>query len=668
MSKLRMNQGIGFKFTGYLILFSIILTAITTAIELRLQFTNDVATIGDRLNAVEQSYASGITTAMWYFDDELLKEQLDGILKSEDVVFVEVGNADEATRAGEKPSENLRIIQEYDLNYQVEGEPNVLLGQMMLMASMDDIYGRMWDRADSIILTEGAKVFLLSLFIWLAFRNMVTKHFGTMANYTEELSLEHLDTPLKLDRHWMFGNQNDEFGQVSKAINGMRESLKQELKAKEVVEQEIKQQKDFLDNVLTNIPSSIYWKDTDLKYLGCNLNFAKDAGLSDTDNATGKSDQDLPWSNEEKQLFLDRDKQLLKSEEPKTLEESLHRADASIITILTSIVPLRDKLENLIGLLGVYTDITERKKAEEKILELNKVLEKKVVDRTEALRQSHDELSGALNQLKDAQDQLIESEKMASLGSLVAGVAHEINTPIGISVTAVSHLNESVERLLEKYSMGEMSRKDLGRFLDIADEASEILLKNLKSAETLIKSFEQVAVDQSSDEVIDFNLKQTIDEIMLSLRPRYKKRPITLQVHCADNIQVNSNPGALIQIISNLITNSLIHGYDEDSYGTIKLNAFLQDDEIVMDYSDDGKGISAKHIEKIFDPFFTTKRGSGGSGLGLHILFNKVSQGLKGAVEVESDEGRGTRFHIRFPQHINDKPNDSEDNQTASSS
>jgi signal transduction histidine kinase len=266
-----------------------------------------------------------------------------------------------------------------------------------------------------------------------------------------------------------------------------------------------------------------------------------------------------------------------------------------------------------------------------------------------SLQAKNEELAQTLQTLQATQAQLIESEKMAALGNLVAGVAHEINTPIGISVTAASVLVEDTQEFSMRYQTGQMKRIDLDAFLETAIESSNMILANLKRAAELIQSFKQVTVDQSSEVQRSFKLKDYLEEVFLSLVAELKKTKHKLTLEGDENLSLNSYPGALSQIITNLIMNSLNHAYDEGETGEIRLNFHQEGQRIIIQYQDNGKGISSDNINKIFDPFFTTNRSKGGTGLGLHIVYNLVNQKLKGTIQCESQVEIGTKFIINLP-------------------
>ncbi|PHV05697.1 two-component histidine kinase [Janthinobacterium sp. BJB412] len=268
----------------------------------------------------------------------------------------------------------------------------------------------------------------------------------------------------------------------------------------------------------------------------------------------------------------------------------------------------------------------------------------------EALEEQNAALNSALTALQEAQSELVRQEKLASLGRLVAGVAHEINTPLGICVTATSHLVQELKLTKEDLAAGELNEDGLNQFFDIVDQTLRIMTTNTQRAAALVRSFKQVAVDQSSDDIRSFNLRKYVDEVLLSLQPKLKGKPIVVEIDCEADIQMDSFPGAVSQILTNMVMNSLTHGFEEGEGGKIKISGHLDGDQVQFDYSDDGAGMDSATLGQLFDPFFTTKRGSGGSGLGAHILYNLATGPLAGTIKVVSAPGMGLHYKLRFPR------------------
>jgi len=291
----------------------------------------------------------------------------------------------------------------------------------------------------------------------------------------------------------------------------------------------------------------------------------------------------------------------------------------------------------------------DRRRAEEEVCILNEDLEERVTTRTAELARANTELQAALEDLRQAQAQLVMSEKLAALGELVAGVAHEINTPVGVALSASSTMAEKNRVIRNLFGQGEMKRSDLTEYLEATREGVEMSLLNLHRASDLIRSFKMVAADQVSETRRSFNMREYVGQVLLSLRPKLKKTSHRVEVDCAEDLVVESYPGAFSQILTNFIVNSLTHAFEPGQSGLIRIEIVKTGGTLSLTYSDDGRGIPAEAQTRIFEPFYTTARARGSTGLGLHIVFNIVTRTLGGSVTCCSAPGHGTTFQVRMP-------------------
>ena len=301
----------------------------------------------------------------------------------------------------------------------------------------------------------------------------------------------------------------------------------------------------------------------------------------------------------------------------------------------------------LVALRRLYANLVERNQslsaAQDSLSQLNAELEQRVQARTA-------ELDRANQRILAEQEHLLESEKMAALGRMVAGFAHEVNTPVGIAVGAVSQVTDSVHSALRQLDQDEVDEQELRQALGTASEAGDLVITNLRRAADLVQSFKRTAVDQTSGNEREFELDEVLTDVIKSMRSAFKATRIQVQCECPPGIRLLGQAGALEQVLVNLLQNSRLHGYaDGTGQGTIRIQAALQGNEVVLDYADDGAGMSAATLHQAFEPFFTTRRQSGGTGLGLTIVYSLVTRALGGSVTCQSQPGGGCQFAIRFP-------------------
>lgn len=326
------------------------------------------------------------------------------------------------------------------------------------------------------------------------------------------------------------------------------------------------------------------------------------------------------------------------------------RKDGRIYLQRTSIAIIADADGRPFRHVSLVYDVTEEWNKEQEINELNVSLERRVTERTQSLKESNRALQETLETLGRAKNDLVRSEKLAALGALVAGIAHEMNTPIGNSLTVASTFGERTHEIRQRLDSGSLKRSDLADYLAAADRAGEMLVHSMQRAHDLIVNFKQVAVDQTSENRRPFDLAAIIEENLLVLRPGFRRLPHKIEVKVPPGVEMNSYPGPLGQVISNIVANAMQHAFDGMTAGILTIEAAPDGDQVRLIIADNGVGMDDAVRQHAFDPFFTTKFGKGGSGLGLHIVFNIVSGVLGGKIDLESTPGRGSRFVVTLPK------------------
>ncbi|WIT10889.1 PAS domain S-box protein [Paucibacter sediminis] len=327
-----------------------------------------------------------------------------------------------------------------------------------------------------------------------------------------------------------------------------------------------------------------------------------------------------------------------------TREWTYLRRDGQALAVSLSVTHVRDRHGTPLGYLGVARDISAQRQAERQSHELHAELESRVSRRTAELRE-------ALAHLHRAQDELLRSEKLAALGSLVAGVAHELNTPLGNCLTTASTLDERTRETRQAFVEGHMRRSSLASYLDDAGAATAILLRGLGTANELVTHFKQLSVDQTSVQRRQYRLDAVVDDVLSLMRARWKTTPYRIRTDIPPELELDGYPGPLSQVLSNLMLNALLHAFEGRDSGELSISARALDaQQFELVVADDGLGMSEEVRRRAFDPFFTTKMGRGGTGLGLNIVYNIITDILGGHVELHSEPGRGSRFVFRLPR------------------
>lgn len=328
-------------------------------------------------------------------------------------------------------------------------------------------------------------------------------------------------------------------------------------------------------------------------------------------------------------------------EEKAKLQRDLAEQDARQTVAVTVVVAL----VGLLIIIAVYSSKQARTNQQLRHLNLE------IKQRNEEVLQQRDQIQAALERLEATQVQLLESEKMAALGGMVAGVAHEINTPVGVGITASSHLHQSTEQLVADFNRGELSREQFQQYLQKVYDATAILQDNLERTAALVQSFKQVSVDQVTEQARSFYLREYIEHVLAGLKTNAKAKDIalTVEIDCPESLRLNSYPGVFAQIITNLFNNALQHAFRGLTEGAITIRAAYHGEDLQLDFADNGRGMDTATQKRVFEPFFTTDLQEG-TGLGMHIVYNLVSQKLGGTMRLESKLGQGTQFSILVPK------------------
>ena len=637
-------NSLSIRLLSYILACGTLLAALITMLQLFWDYRQDVGQVEDSLTQIESSFLQPIASSLWNLDAEQIKVQLEGIMNLPSMQYVEVKEVmgDSAVKLVSLGTEreNYDISREFNLTYQGE-----VVGKLFVASTLEMIYHRLWEKSLLIMASQTVKTLVVSFCILLIFYYKVVRHLNRIANYTEQLKPGNLNIPLQLEGRQSGNLQPDELDLLAVSINRMRISLSDELDARQQVSEKLKQERDFSTTLINSSNLIICCLDTNLQIVTVNPAAVLLTGYVQ-EELQGASWLERFVSTPERDHLSNEltDAGILENREVTTQDQQGRE-----LILQWNFVPFYEGADLKYRIAFGY-DITPLKRVEREIIRLNEQLEAKVEQRTHSLKESNDQLGMAYDNLKMAQQSLVESEKMASLGSLVAGVAHEINTPVGISVTAASFLQERIRDFHQKIDEKQLSRSYLTELIHSLDESSQLLQNNLRRASDLISSFKQVAVDQSSQAHYKFNVADNLHQVAVSLGHQLRKSQSEMSIECDPELNIYSYPGSFAQIYSNLILNSIRHGFDEwQGERKIIIQVTRHDTELLIDYRDTGKGIDPQILPRIFDPFVTSKRGQGGSGLGTHIVYNLIVQLMHGRITCESKPDQGARFQIRLP-------------------
>ncbi|MGQ0709184.1 MAG: ATP-binding protein [Rhodoferax sp.] len=589
--------------------------------------------------------ARGVAVAIWNLDRGVATELVDAVMRNPDVARVTVSDEYQEVfvkRQADAVVESDLLHEERAIHY---GGKRV--GYLVVEMSTTRVKREFLTDLVKLGLALAAQVIVSFVFILVLLERRMIRPLRELQVGTEGLAQGALDRPFQ----WF---RKDEFGRLAAALDKMRQNLAALLSEREhknaALEHEL-QERRRTEAALSEsqakfaaifhsspVPMTVSQLSADFSVRDVNAAWERLFGRQRV--------QVLGRSGSEIGLWRDQDQRrevLHRVLRDGTLEHTevwMRCADGGEVLVQLSGSTIA--VEGLSLLIAAYEDVTEKRRIEEEIRALNASLEARVQERTQALTE-------AMERLQATQSELIRSEKLSALGALVAGVAHELNTPIGNSLTVASTMQDQSRDFAQTLEQG-LTRSQLKSFVANTQEGTGILMRSLRHAADLVSSFKQVAVDQTSVNRRRFNLHDTVEEILLTLGPSLRKTQHQVRCDIAPEIVMESYPGPLGQVLTNLINNAVVHAFEGMVSGEIRIRATAEGTRHVrLVVQDNGCGIAASHLARVFDPFFTTKLGRGGSGLGLNIVYNLVRDALGGTITVESESGQGACFTMVLP-------------------
>jgi PAS domain S-box-containing protein len=633
-----MGAGVGILLPALLLAYYQITTKLDTEIDLRVRVP---------MQQYADVLASGVAVAIWNVDRAVAAELVEAVMRNPDVASVTVTDEYKEVfvrRQNPTPARSEILREERFVTYN-----NSRVGQLSIELTTTRIEKELRDNLMKLVAAIVAQVAISFAFIWLLFDHRIVRPLHELKEGALRLARGNLDQPLQWHRR-------DEIGSLAGGLDKMRADLGTLLAERDQKNRTLQQE--LAERLRTEE--------------ALNLSRAKFSAIFDaspvamTVSALGGDfalrDLNAAWVNlfgsSREAMLASPDAELAvwkSAQDRSSVMDALARTGevARQVSWMVGDAGQRDILCEVSGrviahgeeplLILAYEDITAKHRYEENILALNASLEQRVALRTQ-------ELSSALDHLTTAQTELVRTEKMAALGSLVAGIAHELNTPIGNSLTVASTLQDQTKAFVTEMGRG-LTRSRLEEYVGTIQEGAGILMRGLRHAADLVSSFKQVAVDQTSINRRRFDLRETVNEILLTMGPAIRKTNHVVECTIPDGIRLESYPGPFGQILTNLVNNALLHAFEGMEQGLVTISAVRLDaDWVAVSVQDNGIGIPDHNLSRVFDPFFTTKLGRGGSGLGLNIVYNLVQDVLGGSITVSNvSANNGACFTLTLP-------------------
>ena len=622
------SSRIGRRIILIMVVLSGLLTLSTTLLQLYWDYKQEINEINQKHYEVENVHSELLVSSLWSYDLALLQQHLELLVNLPKVQYLEIRSLQTVISAGEKVV-NYPISDSYPLiYYNVPDQRHEEIGTIYIESNAEEIYTALAQQFLTTLTINAVKTLLVCGILLLVFHSSINQRIFQVVDYLRRYNPRHPALPLELNSHKWIIEENDELDLLGYEANRITANITK-------LYQNIQHEKERLAD-FTQVSSDWLWEtDHQGRLIYCSDSMLDALQLDILQQPTFKQ---LPCFANAHHLH-----QLLQSKQSfQHCELGVVLSDQSCYLMLQAIARYKD--ERFVGFRGTALDISSLKQTQLQLHQLNENLEQQVVARTQDL-----ELS--LSQLQKTQQQLIEAEKLSALGGLVAGVAHEVNTPLGISVTASSIINESILQLNQAFSDQTLTSTQFAELMQNMTSSGEMLTNNLNRAAKLIRDFKQTAVDQVSESRCEFELLQSLDALIASLHSETRKIPVTPHIICSTgSIKMNSLPGVISQIVTNLVLNSVNHAFEQQPNAEIVIELSEHDDNVLLEYRDNGCGVEPHLHHKIFEPFYTSKRGYGGSGLGLNLVFNLVKQKLQGELTFESELNQGVKFTITLPK------------------
>ncbi|MDW6004878.1 PAS domain-containing sensor histidine kinase [Vibrio mangrovi] len=627
-----LRSHLGRRIILILVLISGIVTFFSTVAQLYFNYSQQMGHVEKRHQEIRDIHAHLLAASLWDFNLATLQQRMNDLVLLSDLDYLEIRSGTYKVTAG-KPITGRTAQNIYPLMFRepVSGESEQI-GTILVASNLQSIYNSLIRDFLTTLVINTLKTAVVCYLILIIFHKSINQRIFSIVHYLQQynpMKPGARTTQLNVYQAPLITQKNDELSLLVKETNKLTRNLA-------VLYQNSRAEHTRLTH-FAHISSDWLWEtDASLNLIYASKGMLKTLHLEE--------DQHIPFHQIELFQSAQNLQQLLNE------KQTFHQCEVAITLygtqqwLMFQAKARYSDTEKFLGFRGTTLNISELKSVQFALEQLNQDLEHKVQERTHELGQS-------LNQLKQTQAQLIQSEKLTALGGLVAGVAHEVNTPLGIAITATSVIEDIRKTLEEAFHHQTLTTSQFADLTQRLNSSVGLLHSNLDRASRLIRDFKQTAVDQVSENQSQFNIHQVLTALITSMSPETRKIPVEPRLDGDQTLMMNSLPGVLTQIVANLIMNSTIHAFGNSAdTPQISIRFRAEGEFIVFEYRDNGIGIPTDLHDKIFEPFYTTKRGHGGSGLGLSLVFNLVTQKLKGTLQFSSEPGQGVHYSIKLPK------------------
>ncbi|WP_116645343.1 ATP-binding protein [Salinivibrio sp. HTSP] len=625
---------VGRRIILLMVLLSSFFTILTTLLQLSWDYEEAFDHVDRRHAEIQNVHADLIASSLWVFDLVSAQNRLDGLVNLPYIDYLSIEFDGVVLDAG-KPLTTTSVDSEAELSYfHPDTDRRIHLGTLRVKSDAQKIYDLLLQQFVVTLLLNGVKTLIVcSLILWVFHQSVSQRVFAIAKHLSHFDPVEPIHEPLQLTHRKLIMEKSDELDWLADETNKI--TLRMTNLYKNIALEQARLS-DF-----TNAASDWLWEtDATQRLTFCSEAMQVALAISVENHPKVKS---VPVLSHCTSLIhcLNTCDDFTMCEEKITLGKHTYYFVFQGIAHFTG--------QGFTGFRGTAIDITELKTTQLELEQLNQRLEATVDARTQDLAQSMDNL-------KAAQTQLVESEKLAALGSLVAGVAHEVNTPLGIAVTANSVIKDAVSTLNSAFEQKTLTSEQYSAVMKQVTDGTNMLETNLNRAARLVRDFKQTAVDQVSESRSQFRPVQTLEALMGSLRPETKKVPVAPIIEGDPHLAMSSLPGVLTQVISNLVINSVRHAFEGIPEPDIKIHIADKGETVEIHYTDNGVGVAPELHQRIFEPFYTSSRGKGGSGLGLNLVFNLVHQKLQGKLHFDSNINQGVTVVLSLPKFLTETP------------